>query len=537
MAVQKLWWKHGVVYQIYPRSFKDSNADGIGDLEGIISKLDYLQELGIDAIWLSPIYPSPDADFGYDVADYRDIDPKYGDLESFQRFQSEAHKRNIKVIMDLVLNHSSDQHKWFVEARQSKDNPYRDYYIWADGKNGKAPNNWGAIFGGSAWNWDEQAQQYYLHLFYEGQPDLNWRNPKLYQEMMDIFRFWCDRGVDGFRLDVFNLYYKDKDLRDNPRRFPPTPPFGRIYDWQDHLYDFDQPEMLPALEDIRKILDSYPERYAVGETYPEVADTVTSYAAPGRLHAAFNFAFLHNDWKAKQFLKTIQFWEAPENAEIQPTYVLGNHDVPRPATRYAKGKEDARMKVAAVMLLTLRGTPYIYYGDEIGQRDIPVRRRKDIQDPIGKRYFPLMKGRDGCRAPMQWDASDNAGFTSAEVKPWLPVHKDHTHRNVVAQTNDPDSLLNQYKTLIKLRKENSALYAGDLTLIDLNSSDILAYTRSSAEQTVFICLNFSNKTQMIHLPKEFTQATLLYSTHKKALTDPLENTYSLQANEAIILQQ
>ena len=224
MAVQKLWWKHGVVYQIYPRSFKDSNADGIGDLEGIISKLDYLQELGIDAIWLSPIYPSPDADFGYDVADYRDIDPKYGDLESFQRFQSEAHKRNIKVIMDLVLNHSSDQHKWFVEARQSKDNPYRDYYIWADGKNGKAPNNWGAIFGGSAWKWDEQAQQYYLHLFYEGQPDLNWRNPKLYQEMMDIFRFWCDRGVDGFRLDVFNLYYKDKDLRDNPRRFPPHTP-------------------------------------------------------------------------------------------------------------------------------------------------------------------------------------------------------------------------------------------------------------------------------------------------------------------------
>ena len=295
--------------------------------------------------------------------------------------------------------------------------------------------------------------------------------------------------------------------------------------------------MLPALEDMRKILDSYPERYAVGETYPEVADTVTSYAAPGRLHAAFNFAFLHNDWKAKQFLKTIQFWEAPENAEIQPTYVLGNHDVPRPATRYAKGKEDARMKVAAVMLLTLRGTPYIYYGDEIGQRDIPVRHRKDIQDPIGKRYFPLMKGRDGCRAPMQWDASANAGFTSADVKPWLPVHKDHTHRNVVAQTNNPDSLLNQYKTLIKLRKENSALYAGNLTLIDLNSSDILAYTRSSAEQTVFICLNFSNKTQMIHLPKEFTQATLLYSTHKKALTDPLENTYSLQANEAIIFQQ
>jgi alpha-glucosidase len=537
MTNQNLWWKHGVVYQIYPRSFMDSNADGIGDLEGIISKLDYLQDLGIDAIWLSPIYPSPDADFGYDVADYRDIDPKFGTLESFNRFQEEAHKRNIKVIMDLVLNHSSVEHNWFVEARQSKDNPYRDYYIWADGKNGKAPNNWGAIFGGSAWKWDEQAQQYYLHMFYEGQPDLNWRNPTLFQEMMDIFKFWCDRGVDGVRLDVFNLYYKDKDLRDNPRRFPPTPPFGRIYDWQDHKYDFDQPEMLPALEDIRKILDSYSERYAIGETYPEVADTAATYAAPGRLHAAFNFTFLHSAWKATDFVKTIHYWEAPAHVDIQPTYVLGNHDVPRPATRYAKGEEDARMKVAAVMLLTLRGTPYIYYGDEIGQRDIPVRRRKDIQDPIGKHYFPFMVGRDGCRAPMQWDASPNAGFAKANVKPWLPVHKDHLERNVETQLANPNSLLNQYKTLIKLRKDNPALNAGNLSLFDLNTSDILAFTRTTPEQTTFVCLNFSNKSHQINLPEDMQASTLLYSTHKNIQTQLDSTTYQLQANEAIILRK
>lgn len=539
MTEQNLWWKNGVVYQIYPRSFMDSNGDGIGDLEGIITKLDYLQELGIDAIWLSPIYPTPDADFGYDVSDYKDIDPKFGTLEIFDRYQAEAHKRGIKVIMDLVLNHSSVEHDWFVEARKSKDSPYRDYYIWADGKNGKPPNNWGAIFGGSAWKWDPQAEQYYLHLFYEGQPDLNWRNPALYQEMMDIFRFWCDRGVDGFRLDVFNLYYKDEALRDNPKRLLPTPPFGRIYDWQDHIYDFDQPEMIPALKDIRDILDSYPQRYAIGETYPQIADTAAKYAGPDRLHAAFNFSFLHSNWSAAGFLETIRYWEHPTRSEIQPTYVLGNHDNPRPATRYSKKEDDARMKVAAAMLLTLRGTPYIYYGDEIGQRDIPVRRRKDIQDPIGKRYFPLMVGRDGCRAPMQWDASPNAGFTSPDVHPWLPVHKNHTTRNLVAQKANPNSLYHTYKTLIQLRRQHPALHAGAMDILDLQNTNLLAFHRHTADETIFVCLNFSNKVHNIQLPpiKTDQKAQLLFSTHA-SLHSPLDLTpLTIHPNEAILLKR
>lgn len=536
MTNQKLWWKNSIVYQIYPRSFMDSNGDGIGDLKGIISKLDYIKRLGVGAIWLSPIYPTPDADFGYDVADYRDVDPKFGTLEIFDCFQKEAHKRGIKVIMDLVLNHSSNEHQWFVEARKNKENPFRNYYIWADGKNGQPPNNWGGIFGGSAWEWDDQAQQYYLHLFYKEQPDLNWRNPKVYEEMMNIFKFWCDRGVDGFRLDVFNLYYKHAEFLDNPKRFPPSAPYGRKFDWQYHKYDYDQPEMIPALEDIRKILDTYPERYAIGETFPEMADTAATYSAPGRLHAAFNFSFLHSKWNPADFLKTINYWEELPHDDYHPTYVLGNHDVPRLATRYAKGEEDARMRVAAVMLLTLRGTPYLYFGDEIGMRDIPIRRKKDILDPIGKRYFPLMVGRDGCRAPMQWNDSPHAGFTTAQSNPWLPVHKNVSTRNVEAQEKNPNSLLHHYRQIIKIRNEHQALHAGDMQILDEQNEALLTYERTYADERIFICLNFSNKPHNISLSNISQATTLLYASEREnnAIID--FNNLTIKADEALIIK-
>jgi len=489
-----LWWRDGVIYQIYPRSFADSNGDGIGDLVGIISRLDYLAVLGIDAIWLSPFYPTPDKDFGYDISNYVDVDPRFGSLAVFDRLVTEAHRRGIRLVLDLVLNHTSDQHAWFQESRSSRTNPKRDWYIWRD-----HPNNWQACFGGHAWQYDPVSAQYYLHSFTKEQPDVNWRNPEVRTAQLDVFRFWLERGVDGFRLDVFNAYFKHPDLPDNPKKLG-----LRGFDRQSHIYDIDQPEMMPFLNEMRLLLDSYPERYAVGETYLATPQKTVSYCGPKKLHAAFGFDFTamglfyptypwNPQWLMEQVIKREEIFNP---AGIWPTTVMSNHDLPRAASRYAKGENDSQPFLAMTLLLTLRGTPFMYYGEEIGLRDIHLRR-SEILDPPGRKYWPLYQGRDGCRAPMQWTDSLFAGFSTGQ--PWLPVHPDYHQRNVASQQADPESLFNFTRKLLALRRENPALQSGDFIPLE-TPQGILAYLRRTGEQTILVAMNFSNRKMKFSLP-------------------------------------
>jgi alpha-glucosidase len=531
-----LWWRDGIIYQIYPRSFADANNDGIGDLDGIITRLDYLKDLGIDAIWLSPINPSPDVDFGYDVSNYHDIDPKYGTLASFDRLVNEAHARGIRIILDLVLNHTSDQHPWFIESRKSRDNPYRDYYLWRDPKpNGNPPNNWLSIFGGDGWELDPATGQMYFHMFCKEQPDVNWRNPAVRKAMLDVFRFWLERGVDGFRLDVFNAYFKHPELKDNPTKLIGLRGFERMQ----HINDIDQPDMIPLLQEIRALLDSYDERYVVGETFLGGAEKAALYCGDHLLHASFNFEFLQSSWWARAFFQAIQRWEQDLSGKgAWPNYVLNNHDSSRSATRYTHNEDDNRLKVAAAMLLTMRGTPFLYYGEEIGMRDIKLAREQ-IQDPVGKRYWPIVKGRDGCRSPMQWNAGPNAGFTQATIDPWLPIHPDSSERNVVNQLANPDSLLIFYKSLIALRKETPALRSGMFTPITYGTRFLLAYLRQLPNETVLVALNFSSRRQRLVLGRQLanTRWKLLLSNKRTSMVDPDSDIMVLEPNEAILLKQ
>jgi alpha-glucosidase len=455
-------------------------------------------------------------DFGYDVSDYQAIDPKFGTMEDFDQLLSAAHQRGIKIILDLVLNHTSDQHPWFLESRSSRDNPYRDWYIWKDNRGArKPPNNWASIFGGKAWEYDPHTGQYYYHMFYKEQPDLNWRNPDVRQAMLDVFTFWLEKGVDGFRLDVFNVYFKSQEWKDNP------PALGiRGFDRQKHIHDIDQPELVPLLEEIRALLDSYPERYAVGETFISNQEKDILYSGKGRLHAVFNFTFTHAPWRVDRFKKAIQDWEALYDQGIHPTYVLNNHDVIRSATRYRTGEDDRKLKVSAAMLLTLRGTPFLYYGEEIGQRDIHVRR-SEILDPVGKKYWPLYKGRDGCRAPMQWNNTENAGFTSGP--PWLPVNPDYPVRHAAAQSQDPDSLFHFYRSLLHLRKDHEALRTGEFKFIDSGDPQVLGYLRWTQSQTLLILLNYSDRSKSISLksrPKGEQLRILLSTARETGQTMP-----------------
>ncbi|HOH92062.1 MAG TPA: alpha-amylase family glycosyl hydrolase [Anaerolineaceae bacterium] len=531
MEKKRLWWKDGIIYQIYPRSFKDTNADGIGDLAGIIDSLDYIKDLGVDAIWLSPIYPSPDKDFGYDVADYLTIDPKYGNLQDFDHLIAEAHKRDLHIIMDLVLNHTSDQHRWFVESRKSPDNPYHDWYLWRDpAPDGGPPNNWLSHFGGPGWEYDRYLNKYYFHMFEKYQPDLNWRNPEVRAMVMKIFRYWLDKGVDGFRLDVFNAYYKDADLRDNPRKKGLA---RRPFEAYEHIYDKSQPEMMDVVKEIRSILDEYPERYVVGETFLEGSTYARTFVGKDRFHAAFDFNFASRPWNAKAFGTAIQYWDALHGDEAWPNYFFNNHDVPRSATRYTNNEDDSRLKLLATMLLTVRGTPYIYYGEEIGMRDIKVAR-KDIQDPPGKRYWPFYKGRDGCRSPMQWNATVNAGFGTG--KSWLPVHPNHTVRNVANQQSSPASLLNFYKALIQVRRKHPSLHAGDIQLIPVDNQYLLVYLRRLPEETSLVILNFSRDIQQFELPiKEVNEWDMVFNGNDSITSHMSETSVSLPAYGMAIL--
>ena len=481
-----LWWRDGVIYQIYPRSFQDSDGDGLGDLPGITARLDHLAALGVDALWLSPFYPTPDRDFGYDISDHSAVDARFGTLDDFDHLLGEAHRRGMRVVLDLVLNHTSDLHPWFMESRAGRDNPRRDWYIWRDpAPGGGPPNNWQASFGGRAWTFDPASGQYYLHSFTPSQPDVNWRNPAVRKAQLDVVRFWLRRGVDGFRLDVFNACFKDAGLRDNPRKFG-----LRGFDRQRHVHDLDQPEMFGLLAELRSLLDSYPERYVVGETYLATPEKAAGYAGPDRLHAAFSFDFILNDlffpWTPGWVLGRLLRRDAA-CGDLWPTTVLGNHDQSRPASRYSRGEDDRVARIVMAVLLTARGTPFLYYGEEIGMRDLPLRRA-EIMDPPGRKYWPIYRGRDICRGPMQWDDSAQAGFTSGT--PWLRVHSDFRERNLAAQQADPGSLYHFTRRLIALRRATPALVRGDLTPFAPAPRGVLAYVRAWEGRRVLVALNF-----------------------------------------------
>lgn len=490
------WWQDEVIYQVYPRSFFDIDGDGIGDLGGVTARLDYLSRLGVGAIWLSPFYPSPDADFGYDISDHTQVDARFGSMETFDHLLKQAHQRGIRVILDLVLNHTSDQHEWFKEARSSRDNPKRDWYMWRDEK-----NNWQSESGGSAWEYEAVTRQYYYHSYLPQQPDVNWRNPQVRKAQLDVVRFWLERGVDGFRLDVFNVCFKDADFRDNPGTFG-----LRKFDQQIHIYDSDQPEMISLLNDLRNILNQYPDKYSVGETFLPTTEKSARYVGTNLLHAAFSFDFSSNKlfypWKPAWLLKSILKREKFFGAERWPTTVMSNHDVPRAASRYGRSENDAQARLAMTLLLTLRGTPFMYYGEEIGMCDLKLTKNQ-IMDPPGKRYWPLFKGRDGFRGPMQWDGSNNAGFSSSQ--PWLPVHPDYPVRNVAEQEQDPDSMLHFTRRLISLRKQYPALRAGDFTPLAGTGQQTLAYLRSFEGQTILVAMNFSKHKVQIPLEQSLSR--------------------------------
>ena len=499
----RAWWQDGIVYQIYPRSFADSNGDGIGDLEGVIGKLDYLADLGVDALWFSPFYPSPMHDFGYDVSDYCGIADEFGTLDSFDRLVEQAHRRNIRIITDLVLNHCSSDHVWFKQACESRSAPKRDWFIWHDGKKGwggkpKPPNNWKAAFGGPAWCWHEPTGQYYLHSFLPQQPDLNWRNPEVKQALFAVIRFWLERGVDGFRLDVVNWFLKDDQFRSNPLgALGPRP-----YDWQHHIYDRNRPETIAIMQEIRAQVDRFPDRMTVGEVFvppPGNPDLPATYYADGTgLHMAFNFAFLYRRWRARDFRQAVERWEGLLGPGCWPNYTLSNHDQPRHIDKFGKGgNRDARARLAALMLLTLRGTPFLYYGEEIGMANGKIARAR-LQDPVGKRYWPFHPGRDPARTPMCWTSGTGAGFSDGE--PWLPLNPDAETINVAAQAGDRASLLNWYKRLIALRRAEPALHAGSYAAFDAGSDDIFAYRRSLGGDEIVVLLNFSDTSLQARLP-------------------------------------
>jgi glycosidase len=490
---ERPWWQDGVVYQIYPRSFMDSNSDGVGDLEGIRQRLDHLAWLGIDAVWLSPISPSPMADFGYDVADYCDVEPLFGDLAGFDRLQDEARQRGIRLILDWVPNHTSDQHAWFQESRSGRSSPKRDWYVWRDPKpDGSPPNNWQSVFGGGAWELDEASGQSYLHSFLKEQPDLNWRNPEVVAAMHDVLRFWLDRGVGGFRIDVIHKIAKDPELRDNPPHESGHPG----YLGQQHIHDENHPDTPEYLRGIRRVLDEYDARMAVGEVFIVDPEVAASYYVNGEgLHLAFNFAFLRAPWSAATFRRETEDFEAALPQGCWPDLVLSNHDVPRHASRYDDPVlGEARARVAATMLLTLRGTPFLYYGEEIGMRNVAIPDDQ-ILDPVGIHIHPAV-GRDGERTPMQWSPESGAGFS--EGTPWLPIGPDADARNVEAQREDPTSLLCLYRDLLALRRATPALHRGAYRSLEA-PEDVFAYERRADASRVLVALNFSGGERRVKL--------------------------------------
>jgi alpha-glucosidase len=505
-----IWWKHGIFYHIYPRSFYDSNNDGIGDIGGVIQKLDYLSELGITAIWISPIYESPMIDFGYDISDFRKVDPIFGTLEDFKSLITQAHGRGIRVVMDLVMNHTSDSHPWFLESISSTDNPKRNWYIWHDGVKKKKPNNWRSAFGTSAWEFEKGTGQYYLHSFFKEMPDLNWRNKDMRKAYFDEVRYWLDLGVDGFRLDVINMIVKDKKFRNNPLYFG--------IPWiQKHVYTRNRPKSRRITHLLRKLLDEYDNRMCVGEIYtmpPGDPAVAANYLGSGddSIHLAFDFSLMFQAWNARKFYTSIKSWyeKIPQNSWA--CNVLSNHDLFRSNSRLGRTKHYLeRTRVLSVLLLTMKGTPFIYYGEEIGMINGRLRRTQ-IADPLGKRFWPFFKGRDRARTPMQWTSGLNAGF-STHV-PWLPINDDYLRMNVETESNETDSILSFYKKLITFRNETPSVQSGEWIPVIKGEKGILAFFRILNRDKIFVLLNFKKKPVKVFLPLPESYIVVI-STHRQ----------------------
>jgi alpha-glucosidase len=520
------WWEPGIVYQVYPRSFQDTTGDGTGDLSGITQRLDYLQWLGIDAIWISPIFRSPMRDFGYDISDYCDVDPIVGTMADLDQLIDEAHRRGIRVLLDFVPNHTSDEHPWFRESRSSRENDKRDWYIWRDpGPNGTPPNNWLAMFGGNAWTWDERTGQFYYHAFLPEQPDLNWRKTHVREAMQDVLRFWFRRGIDGFRIDVITHLIEDDEFRDNP----PNPNYrpGQPTDASLRpLYTVDRPELPAIVEELRRVADEFDDRLLIGEVYLPIARLVAYYGAGRGLHMPFNFQLITMAWDARLIGEAVAAYERALPAGAWPNWVLGNHDQRRIATRVG----EAQARVVATLLLTLRGTPTIYYGDEIGMQnvDIPPERRVDPawNDGSGS-------GRDPGRTPMQWSAEPGAGFTRGD--PWLPIAPDAATRNVDAQRNHPTSMLTLYRRLIELRRREPALAVGGWSALAA-PEHVLAYERFDGDRRFVVALNLGPEPVTVPLDDPTRRATIVLTTALDREGEPATGEIALHANEGAVLR-
>ncbi len=480
------WWQSAVIYQIYPRSFQDGDGDGVGDLKGILRRLDHLVELGVDAVWLSPIFPSPMADFGYDISDYTGIHPLFGTLADFDALLAAAHARGLKLLLDLVPNHTSDRHPWFLESRASRDNPKRDWYLWRDpAPDGGPPNNWLSEFGGSAWEFDAATGQYYYHAFLAAQPDLNWRNPDVRAAIHNVMRFWLRRGVDGFRVDVIWHLIKDAQFRDNPVNpdfRPGQPPQHAVIP----LYTTDLPEVHTVIEEMRGVIDAFDARVLIGEIYLPLEKLVAYYGRDLRgCHLPFNFSLLSTPWHARGIATLVEQYEGLLPAGGWPNWVLGNHDRPRVLSRVGA----AQARIAAMLLLTLRGTPTVYYGDELGIPQVPIPPQC-VQDPVEKNMPGLNQGRDGARTPMQWDAGPHAGFSTAQ--PWLPLDAHYRHSNVESERADPASLYNLHRRLIAARRNSPALMLGAYRPLAAGGS-LMLYLRERDGERVLVALNFGGE--------------------------------------------
>jgi alpha-glucosidase len=518
----RVWWQYGVLYEVYPRSFQDANGDGIGDLRGILQRLDYLLGLGIEGIWIAPFYPSPMADFGYDIADYCNVDPIFGTLADFDQLLKAIHERGLKLILDFVPNHTSDQHPWFMESRSSLTNPKRDWYLWRDpAPDGGPPNNWLSNFGGPAWTRD--GSQYYYHSFLKQQPDVNWRNPAVREAMFNVLRFWLDRGVDGFRVDVMWMMIKDDQYRNNPinpASFSDSPASVRLLP----VYNTNRPEVHAIVADMRAVLDSCGDRLLIGETYLPFDQLATYYGHDLKgAQLPFNFHLMQCPWNAGAIARVIQEYEASLPPGAWPNWVIGNHDQPRIASRIGC----AQARTAAMLLLTLRGTPTLYYGDEIGMTDVAIPDA-EMQDPAGKNEPGKGMGRDPERTPMQWDGSEGAGFT--EGKPWLRLAPDHATVNVAALSSQSDSVLSLYRTLIGLRNSNATFNTGRVEGVESNGN-VLRYERADETQRFAILLNLSENQE-----EEVTAAgNIVCSTHMDRSGELVASRVSLRPFEGVVV--
>ncbi len=529
------WWGNAVFYEIYPRSFMDTNADGIGDLNGIISKLDYLAGIGIDALWITPFYPSPQVDFGYDVSNYEAVDPQFGTLADFDRLVKEAHRRHIKIICDFVINHTSDRHPFFLESRSSRNNPKRDWYIWKNaGPSGGPPNNWGSLFGGSSWTWDAKTMQYYYHFFYAAQPDLNWRNSSVADAMFNSVRFWFRRGIDGFRVDAIDTIFEDPKMSNNPLTGNIRPD-GEPE--QGYKYTSGLQENHGVFRKLRRVADEFgPGHILLGETYPpKVADLLAYYGSrDDEFEMPFNFFLLTQPkLDAKAFRKTVDDLERVlRNRPIN--YVLSNHDNARAYDRLGDGTHnDEIAKLLILMLLTLRGSPFFYYGEEIGMKTTLPQRIEDVRDPVGKRFWPKDKGRDGERTPMQWTGGRNAGFSTAP-KSWLPVPSAAATRNVAVMEQDRNSILSFFKNAVRLRRSSPAILSGSYSSIGKDPC-VFVYSRKSGGQEVIVALNMSNQVRRISLGRNAPIKVKLSSNPARASETVLDSIL-LAPFEAVALE-